>query len=441
MQDPKILREKILQRMQVESLNEMQEAAIAAEEDGGDLILLSPTGSGKTLAFLLPIVAQLDPEVDHIQAVIIAPSRELALQIESVLRNMSTGFKVNICYGGHPMRIEKKSLQHPPAVLIGTPGRIADHIQRENIDVGKTSFLVLDEFDKTLEYGFHKEMTFIMENLYNVRRKVLTSATAAIQVPDFVVLQNKKKLNFLSEAKKPKGLTLKTVISPERDKLGTLYKLICRLGDESMLIFCNHREAVERVSHFLSTKDIVQDYFHGGLEQLDRERVLIKFRNGSLKILVTTDLASRGLDIPEIRYVIHYHTPTREDPFIHRNGRTARMDARGKAFMIMHSEEPMPDYIRTPPGIFKLDDNNTPRPKPQWRTLYIGKGKKDKVNKIDIVGFLSKKGLLEKGDIGLIEVKDFFSFVAINRKKIHNMIKLVSKHKIKGKKAKIEIAK
>ena len=419
----------------------MQLAAIAAEQNGGDLILLSPTGSGKTLAFLLPIISRLDPTSQEIQAVLIAPSRELALQIESVVKNMGAGFKVNCCYGGHPMRIEKKSLLHPPAILIGTPGRIADHIQRGNINLDAAKFLVLDEFDKTLEFGFHKEMIFIMDKLHAIQRKVLTSATAAIEVPDFVVLKEVKKLNFLSEAKKPKGLTIKTVISPERDKLGTLYKLICRLGDASMLIFCNHREAVERVSEFLKTKSIVQDYFHGGLEQLDRERVLTKFRNESLKILVTTDLAARGLDIPEIKYVIHYHTPTREDPFIHRNGRTARMDARGKAFMILHSEEDMPDYIRTPPGIFELHDTTEPPPVPPWRTLYIGKGKKDKVNKIDIVGFLAKKGKLEKDDIGLIEVRDFFSFVAINRKKIHNTIKLVSNQKIKGKKAKVEIAK
>lgn len=441
MQDLKIQTDKILERLNIDVLNEMQVATSIADKKDGDVILLSPTGSGKTLAFLLPVLRRLDPESKAIQALIIAPSRELALQIESVLKNMGTGYKVNCCYGGHPMRIEKKSLLHPPAILIGTPGRIGDHIQRENVDVSLVKTLVLDEFDKTLEFGFHKEMIFIMENLVSVNRKMLTSATAAIEVPDFVVLEKTQELNFISESGKPKGLSIKQVISPERDKLGTLYKLICQLGDASMLIFCNHRDSVERVSDFLRTKDIVQNYFHGGLEQLDRERILTKFRNESLKILVVTDLASRGLDIPEIKYVIHYSTPTREDPFIHRNGRTARMDAKGKAFMIMNSEEPMPSYIRTPPGVFELKDNIAPPEKPTWRTLYIGKGKKDKVNKIDVVGFLSKKGKLEKGDIGLIEVRDFFCYVAINRKKIYDTIKLVSNQKIKGKKAKVEVAK
>jgi len=441
MLDSKLQTEKILERLNIKALNEMQVAASIADKKDGDVILLSPTGSGKTLAFLLPVLRRIDPTSKGIQALIIAPSRELALQIESVLKNMGTGYKVNCCYGGHPMRIEKKSLLHPPTILIGTPGRIGDHIQRENVDVSQVKTLVLDEFDKTLEFGFHKEMIFIMESLVSVDRKMLTSATAAIEVPEFVVLEKPQELNFISESGKPKGLTIKQVISPERDKLGTLYKLICDLGDASMLIFCNHRDSVERVSHFLRTKDIVQNYFHGGLEQLDRERILTKFRNESLKIMVTTDLAARGLDIPEIKYVIHYHTPTREDPFIHRNGRTARMDAKGRAFMIMHGEEPMPSYIRTPPGIFKLKDNSTPPEKPIWRTLYIGKGKKDKVNKIDVVGFLAKKGKLEKEDIGLIEVRDFFCYVAVNRKKIHDTIKLVSNQKIKGKKAKVEIAK
>lgn len=441
MLDSKLQTEKILERLNIKALNDMQVATSIADKKDGDVILLSPTGSGKTLAFLLPVLRRIDPNSTAIQALIIAPSRELALQIESVLKNMGTGYKVNCCYGGHPMRIEKKSLMHPPTILIGTPGRIGDHIQRENVDVSQVKTLVLDEFDKTLEFGFHKEMIFIMESLISVNRKMLTSATAAIEVPDFVVLEKPQTLNFISESGKPKGLSIKQVISPERDKLGTLYKMICQLGDASMLIFCNHRDSVERVSDFLRTKDIVQNYFHGGLEQLDRERILTKFRNESLKILVTTDLAARGLDIPEIKYVIHYHTPTREDPFIHRNGRTARMDAKGRAFMIMHPEEPMPSYIRTPPGVFELKENVPPPEKPTWRTLYIGKGKKDKVNKIDVVGFLSKKGKLEKGDIGLIEVRDFFCYVAVNRKKIHETIRLVGNQKIKGKKARIEIAK
>ena len=432
--------DQILVTLKIERLNEMQQASIRAIDKRCDVVLVAPTGSGKTLAFLLPLVKRLKPEIKGVQALILAPSRELALQIEQVFRSMSTDFKVNCCYGGHSMSIEKKNLSEPPAVLIGTPGRIADHIDRENFDTASIVTLILDEFDKSLEFGFEKEMSFIIRKVKSIRKRILTSATQSIEIPDFVGLTSPTHLDFAADKGSASNLTIKMVISEGRDKLLTLFNLICNLDNGSTLIFCNHKESVERVSSFLSSKSVVNEYFHGGLEQQDRESVLVRFRNGSNNILISTDLASRGLDIPEIRYIIHYHLPSKGEAFIHRNGRTARMNATGTTFIILSAEEPVPDYITEVPEGFHLENDVSLPEKPLWITLFIGAGKKDKVNKMDIVGFLLKIGKLEKDELGLIDVKDNISYAAIKRDKIDSLLSNISDQKIKNKKVKIQIA-
>ena len=441
MQNNTISTDNILSRLNISSLNEMQENVGSQFTKEENLIILSPTGSGKTLAFLLPIVQSLKSDVEGIQTLILAPSRELALQIESVFRSMGTGYMVSCFYGGHPFHIERKSLKNPPSVLIGTPGRIADHIDRGTFSTENITTIVLDEFDKALEFGFHDDMKFIIHELENINKRLLTSATKTDDIPDFTGIKEHVELNFLPEGKQVKGLSIKKVISEEKDKLPTLFNLLCDLGNESTLVFCNHREAVERTNNYLNKQGITSTYFHGGMEQQDRERTLTKFRNGSSKILVTSDLASRGLDIPEIKHIIHYHLPSKEDAFTHRNGRTARMKAEGSAYVILHSEESQPDYISTSMDTYYISKKLELPEAPEWKTIFIGKGKKDKVNKIDIVGFMAKKGQLEKGEIGLIDVKDFFSYVAIKRSKVKSVMELVANMKIKNKKAKIEVAK
>lgn len=441
MQEKTISTNTILKKLNISSLNEMQIKVSDVFNKEDNLVVLSPTGSGKTLAFLLPIVQSLNTDIEEIQTLILAPSRELAIQIEAVFKSMGTGFKVNCFYGGHSFQVEKKSLSHPPAVLIGTPGRIADHIDRSTLSTKNINTIVLDEFDKALEFGFHDDMKFIIGEIHNINKRILTSATKTDDIPEFTGIKEHLELNFLPQGKQVKGLSIKKVVSEEKDKLPILFDLLCDLGDESTLVFCNHREAVERTNNYLVKKGIASTFFHGGMEQQDRERTLSKFRNGSSKILVTSDLASRGLDIPEIKHIIHYHMPSKEDAFTHRNGRTARMNEEGSAYVILSREENQPDYIPSSIDTYYLSKKLELPIKPKWATLFIGKGKKDKINKIDIVGFLSKKGELEKGDIGLIEVKDFFSYVAVNSSKVDSVLKNISGLKIKNKKAKIEIAK
>ncbi|MEP6583464.1 MAG: DEAD/DEAH box helicase [Ginsengibacter sp.] len=432
--------ESILSRLDIKELNEMQIASVEANKKNADVILLSATGSGKTIAFLLPMLELLDDNNKNTQALIIVPSRELAIQIEQVFKSMGTGHKVTSCYGGHKRETEENNLIQPPALIIGTPGRLADHIRRGNITLDSIELLVLDEFDKSLELGFLDEMSFIVSSLKHLKKRILTSATEAVEVPAFIRLNNPERLNFLTEGE-TEGLAVKTVLSPDKDKTETLFKLLCFLGNRSSIIFCNHRESVERTSALLSEKGINNEFYHGGMEQQERDSALVKFRNGTTNFLITTDLASRGLDIPHIRYIIHYHLPHTEDAFTHRNGRTARMEASGTAILILSDEEQLPSYINTNVEQIVLPESDTLPEKPKWSTLFIAAGKKDKVNKIDIVGFLSHKAQLKKEDIGLIEVKDFFSFVAIRKIKMGSALQLIKKEKIKNKKVKIEIAK
>jgi superfamily II DNA/RNA helicase len=430
----------LLLNLGIDSLNEMQETASDAILNDANVLLLSPTGSGKTLAFLLPIFELLDEYVAGVQCLILVPSRELALQIEQVWKKMGTMYKVNVCYGGHSIDTEFKNLSNPPAVLIGTPGRIADHLDRGTFKTDAILTLVLDEFDKSLQLGFHEEMSFIISKLSKLNKRILVSATAGIEIPKYTRAINPTILDFIPSEETKVNLSMKLIISKEKDKIGSLFNLICSLKSQSALVFCNHRDAAERISDALNEKGIYATYYHGGMDQDERERALIQFRNGSMPYLITTDLAARGLDIPEMKHVIHYHLPSTEDEFTHRNGRTARMLASGTAYIITHESEKKQEYINYGMPILKVDNATTlPKP-PEFQTIYISGGKKNKLNKIDIVGFFSQKGKLEKGDLGLIEVKDFISFAAVKFNKVKDFLSNIRDEKMKGKKFKIEVA-
>ena len=430
---------KVLENLKFGSLNEIQTAMINTELKAKNIVLLAPTGSGKTVAFLLPLLHDLNAKITGVQALILVPSRELALQIEQVFRLMGTGFKVNCCYGGHPMKTERNNFSEPPAVLIGTPGRIAAHLRRGSFEPESIHLLVLDEFDKSLEMGFSDEMSYIIGLLPKIKKRILTSATQAIEIPEFSGVKNPVTLNYLSEDNRP-NIVIKAVRATENDKLEILIKLICLIGHEPTLVFCNHREAVDRISEILTEEKVVHDIFHGGLEQDERERALLKFRNGSHQILITTDLASRGLDIPEIKNIIHYQGANTEEGFIHRNGRTARMNAEGTAWLVLAEQEALPDFLTITPAIVNLPERiRMPEP-PQWITLYIGAGKKDKISKTDIVGFLIQKGNLTKEEIGLITILDNASFVAINRIKARQTLTAVRDEKVKNQKVRIAIS-
>lgn len=427
----------ILDRMRITELNEMQKEVQEKYDIHSDFILHSPTGSGKTLAFSLALANHLKKDGEGVQALILVPTRELALQIEQVIKKVHVGYKVTCCYGGNDTKLERNKLKEAPAILIGTPGRIMYHIERDNFNPHTISALVLDEFDKSLEFGFQDQMAYIIHHLSKLTNRILTSATTMTDIPEFTGVGKYVMVNHLSNEESTPNYVIKKVIAPAQNKLKVLFKLICKNGPKKTLIFCNHREAVDHVSELLDEREIIHDLFHGGLEQTDRELALLKFRNNSNRILITTDLAARGLDIPEVDAIIHYQLPYKEDAFTHRNGRTARMQASGEVFVILKPEEDYP-YIDSDCEVetFDQDEYDLP-PNAPIATLYVTGGKKDKINKIDIVGFLLNLEGVKKEDLGIIEVKEKESYVAVERSVAATIIKQAVNQKIKGKKIKI----
>ena len=403
--------DKILKKLRISELNEMQQhAAEAILCSDGDVVLLSPTGTGKTLAYLLPLIQQLDATSDDVQALVVVPGRELALQSDTVLRDMGSGIRSASCYGGRATMDEHRKLKEVnPQIIFGTPGRLNDHLDKENI------------------------------NRYHIRWLVIN----AEQIPQFVNMAKKGTLvDFLPEEEQTsERVTLYEVKSPQKDKLETLRNLLLGFGDESSIVFLNYRDSVERVNNYLTEQGFVTSFFHGGLEQKQREAALYRFSNGSANVLVATDLASRGLDIPDIQNIIHYHMPESEEGYIHRVGRTARWDKQGRAFFITGPEEHIPEYVEG--NIEEYSLPSLPREGqgvslPRMATLYIGKGKKDKVSKGDIVGFLCKKGGLQADEIGRIDVNDRYTYVAVKREKLQQVVSQTQGEKIKGIKTIIE---
>lgn len=262
--------QQILEKLGIEQLNPMQEEALSVINSSDDVLLLSPTGTGKTVAFLLPIIGQLNQECSEVQVVIVVPTRELALQIEQVIWKMGSGFKANAVYGGRAGAKDKADLRHRPALLIGTPGRLADHLRRGSFSDKFIKTIVLDEFDKSLEIGFEQDMMEIMELLPNISKRVLTSASQQSKIPDFVGLHKAVRINYLKEG--VPQLQIKLVFTPTKNKLDTLLHTLSHLGDVPGIIFCNFKDTIQEVSDFLYDQGIGHGYFHGGMEQADRER-------------------------------------------------------------------------------------------------------------------------------------------------------------------------
>lgn len=421
--------------------NEMQKEALTTILDGdNDVVILSPTGSGKTLAYLLPLTQLISQTDDEPQAIVVTPGRELALQSASVLKNMGSSLRALSCYGGRAAMDEHRVLkQVRPQIIFGTPGRLNDHLDKGNISPYHVKYLVIDEFDKCLEMGFQEEMSKLIKSLPGLRRHFLLSATESDEIPRFVHLGRIDKLDFrIDEEQVPDRVRVYQVESPTKDKLESLSQLLRSLGETSSIVFLNYRDGVERTNKYLVEQGFSTSYFHGGLEQKEREAALHRFSNGSTNVLVSTDLASRGLDIPAIDNIIHYHLPESEDGYIHRVGRTARWEAKGKTFFLLNSSENIPDYVDAEVLNYDIPADLPAPAKPKMATIYIGKGKKDKISKGDILGFLCKKGGLNSSEIGKIDIYDRYAYAAIARQRLRELVNNVKGEKIKGLKTVVE---
>jgi len=427
-----------LSKLGIDSLNAMQQETMQAFRKSDNVVLLSPTGSGKTLAYLLPLIESLKAEQPAVQALVIVPSRELAMQTVEVVKQGGADIRALALYGGRPAMEEHRTLNGVrPQLLVGTPGRLLDHLTKGNFSADSIHTLVIDEFDKCLELGFRDEMSQIFAHLPGVRKRFLLSATDNEEITRF--LPEYVRLDYLDSTEAAERIEQLYVSSPQKDKLETLADLLLSVGNQTSIVFVGFRESVERVAKFLRERGFVASSLHGGLEQRQRERELFRFVAGSTNILVSTDLAARGLDIQALDNVIHYHLPLNEQAFIHRNGRTARWDREGRSFIILGPEETLPPYVVA--DKFSVSHSTRSPQQPLWSSIYIGKGKKDKISKGDIAGFLMKVGGLDKDDVGRIDVRDYHSFVAINRKRTSETLIRLRGQKIKGIKTIFEVMK
>ena len=428
-------------KLGIENLNQLQRGVLGVWPEGGDMVVYSPTGSGKTIAYGIPMLKSISPVPGRLQAVVIVPSRELAVQSCTVIRQMATGLKVTLCCGGHDVADERQSLAVVPDVVVATPGRLLDHATRGNVELRNVRLLVLDEFDKSLELGFDDEMTRLLKLMPNLSRRILTSATVLREYPDYLKLNNLHEVNFLDrEAELSERLAQWVVRSADRDKIDTLRRLLLDLPDGKTIVFVNYRDAALRVYQYLADNRISAGVYNGALSQVEREKAVALFNNGSYCVMVTTDLGARGLDIDGVKHIVHYHLPVNEQAFTHRNGRTARVDRHGEVFVILGPDEQLPDYA-------DISDEKTlsatpPRHEivPAMRTLYFMAGRKEKISRGDIVGFIANNSNVAAAEIGHIDVKDHYALVAVPAAKAKETVAQLSSKKIKGKKVRISFA-
>lgn len=431
----------VSERLGITELNDMQKKMMAKASEPHDIILLSPTGSGKTLAFTLPVMKLMKPTTGRVQCVVIAPSRELVVQIAGVMREVARDFRVIALYGGHSVEDEVNSLKVVPDIIVSTPGRLLDHAVRRNVDLLPVRILVLDEFDKSLELGFEEEMGKIVKRMKNVSRFILTSATNADVLPEFLNLESPVTLDFLGNNSGLRSrMKVHRVDSDGKDKLDSLLSLLhninCGEEVEKSIIFVNHRESAERVAEFLRKKGVSAVLYHGALDQRERETALALFNNGSRPILVATDLAARGLDIEKVSSVIHYHQPLTPEAYTHRNGRTARVEEEGDVYLLIGPEEEVKEFVNFDDE-FALDTSIRGNVSSKFMTLYVSAGKREKVSRGDILGFLVKECGVEPVNIGKINVYDHYSLVAVRERAVPALLNASSGKKLKGEKRRI----
>lgn len=399
-------KQQILQTLGFDSFTSMQEEMAKAGSSRGGIVLLSPTGSGKTLGYLLPAVDRIDVGLDTLQVVVVTPTRELAQQSEEVLKSMKIGIRSLALYGGRPAMEEHRKIKEvKPQIVFATPGRLNDHLNKENLNARGVSVLIIDEFDKCLELGFQDEMNDLLNHFSNLYGCWLMSATDAEEIPQFMnrLFKTYHKIDYLSiaETQTESRLQVRLVRSEKKDKLESLARLLTLIKGEPTIVFVSYRESVERVGKWLREQGFTVEMYHGGMEQEWRERALYKFRSGAANVLVSTDLAARGLDIPEVRAIVHYHLPMKE-------------------------EESIANVMQICPI------------QPRYATIYIGRGKRDKLSKGDVLGFLCKKGGLRADEIGRIDIGSHYAYVSVLRKQLRTVLRQVSGEKIKGMKTLIE---
>lgn len=434
-----------LTQLNYETMTPIQESAIPLLLEGSDLIAQAKTGSGKTAAFGIPLIQAIDTKKWNPQVMILCPTRELADQVAKELRRLARykeNLKILTLCGGTPMRPQIASLERGAHILIGTPGRIQDHLSRETIYLKDIHSLVLDEADRMLDMGFYDEIKKIISNLPKKRQGMLFSATYPdnIQKLSREILTNPTMIKVDTEHS---DLVIHEVglEAAEQDKEGALLRILKSYKPETAIIFCNTKVETVSLSDFLRDKHFAALDLQGDLDQRERNETLLKFANGSVRIMVATDVASRGLDVKNISMVINYDLPHDLETYTHRVGRTARAGAEGMALSLYFPRqkakllEMAPDIQLLSPESLRIDKNFILES--DKATLCIDGGKKNKLRPGDILGALGKEIGIPGDHIGKIDIFDFQAYVAIDKKSIRKAFEGLKKGKVKGRKFRV----
>ena len=422
------------------AMTEIQGKAINPILDGSDILAQSKTGSGKTLAFGLPCVMNINTNTYKPQTIIITPTRELADQIATELRRVAAykpNLKILTLYGGVPLRAQADSLAKGAHILIGTPGRIQDHLAKETLTLESIKTLVLDEADRMLDMGFYDEIVKIGSNMPRGKQTLLFSATFPANIEKLAKALLKQpvtiKVDTIQEATK-----INELVYESDDKLKTLTALIQSYKPESLLIFCNTKVQVISLTDTLVGRGHSVIDIHGDLDQRDRNESLIAFANGSKRIMVATDVASRGLDIKDIELVINYDLPFDAEVYTHRIGRTGRADATGTAISLFSPKDSEKcAYVLEKSKKSELKDLRVDakfKMVSEYDTLCLNGGKKTKLRAGDIIGTFCKEIGIENSMIGKIHITDTKSYIALHHTVVDKVFKALKKMKIKKKK-------
>jgi ATP-independent RNA helicase DbpA len=430
----------------------IQVAAIPALLAGRDVVGQSQTGSGKTAAFALPILQRVDLDNGSVQALVLCPTRELTAQVAREVRTLGrahNGLKVLELVGGQPGKPQREALERGVHIVIGTPGRLLDHLSRGSLDPSSIKTLVLDEADRMLDMGFGDEVGNIVREMPESRQTALFSATFPVAIEEMIRLFQRDALRVTIDTPEESVLDIRQLqlCVAREHKLEALCWLLSTYPHESALVFCNQKSVVAQITNTMDAAGVSVDRLDGDLEQFHRDQVLARFRNQSVRILIATDVAGRGLDVDGLDLVINFEMPQQSEIYVHRIGRTGRAGKKGVAISITTSDpDARIEAIEELTGnsIEVLSSESLGRRslplllkaiagEPRMETILISGGRKDKVRKGDILGALTgDAGGLRGADIGKIEIQDRLSYVAVSRRVIRAAVTSLNKGRIKG---------
>ena len=444
---------EVVKELGFEKLTPIQAASIPLLLEGKDLVGQSKTGSGKTAAFGLPILEQIQLEPRDVQALILCPTRELCTQVARELRKLGRrlpGLQILILCGGLPGRPQADALRKGAQIVVGTPGRVLDHIRRRNLTLGYVKTLVLDEADRMLDMGFEEEMSVIMDEAPRTRQTIFFSATFPQEIEKMSAMYQTNPEHVKIEKQKEEKPSIEQFVydAELEEKYTTLVRVLKHHRADSTIVFCNQKATAGELAASLTKEGISCGAIHGDLEQDERDKVLALFRNGSRRLLLATDVAARGLDIPDLDLVINFDLPHDLDSYIHRIGRTGRAGKTGTAVSIATARERMRLYdfgketgVMVQQGeLSKASFASGANIAAEMQTLWISGGRKEKVRPTDILGALTgEAGGLKGTSVGKIEIHDHYAYVAVERTLAKSVVQKLQGAKIKGRKFLVRI--